>query len=185
VFELFADAGIEAITKDDYAIITTARNPIKTTQDLLKGTLRVPQGDLKETSEVDLSPKPAPTPTPAPTPNVLKETTTTKGDEGQKPAGNQPSPRAVIGRMYCEAFEKVTVPSSIWPEIDRLIEEYSFPKVKDAFTTFMGSRGKTMKYLIGILNENGGEKQKNGENNDQPGRFGEEEGQGNYRIDVG
>ena len=77
--------------------------------------------------------------------------------------GGGQTPRAQIGRLYCQAFEKVTVPSLAWKQLDDILTKYPMEQIEEAFGKLVCSTGKTLSYLIGILEGNGNEhKQKGG-----------------------
>jgi len=65
--------------------------------------------------------------------------------------------RAKIGKLYCQAFEKVTVPSMAWEHLDAILSKYPMEQIEDAFGKLACSSGKTINYLIGILEGRGQE----------------------------
>jgi len=65
--------------------------------------------------------------------------------------------RAKIGKLYCQAFEKVTVPSMAWEHLDPIIAKYPMEQIEDAFGKLACSNGKTINYLVGILEGRGQE----------------------------
>lgn len=73
------------------------------------------------------------------------------------------TPRAQIATLYCQAFEKTTVPSIAWKQLDDILAKYPMEQIEEAFGKLVCSTGKTLSYLIGILEGNGNEpKQKGG-----------------------
>lgn len=65
--------------------------------------------------------------------------------------------RAKIGKLYCQAFEKVTVPSMAWEHLDPILAKYSMEQIEEAFGKLACSSGKTINYLLGILEGRGQE----------------------------
>lgn len=81
---------------------------------------------------------------------------------------NTKTPRAKISTLYCQAFQKVVVPPFLWPQLDSIVAKYPMEEIESAFVKFAASNGKTLDYVIGILEKRGDKPKKQAEKKKDP-----------------